>query len=99
MKRGVKVKENLIKLTSKLASEGFTISGMEVESIDLVKITFEDFEGLELIVNNSYAQIVEGKCNKEKLKKLQKLVSKIYTIKDDLQARANDMFSQLLNAS
>ena len=93
------MKENLIKLTEYLASEGFEISGMEVETTELVRIKFNDSEGLELVVNDSYAMIIEGKCTGERLSKLRKLVKKLYTIKDGLESFEQDMFNQLLNAS
>lgn len=92
------MKENLLKLTTNLATEGFVISGMEVEAIDLVRIKFENTNGLELIVNESYAKIIQGECEVKTLTKLRKLVSKFYKIKDDLES-SDDMFNKLLNAS
>ncbi|MFW9922843.1 MAG: hypothetical protein ACFFDW_06085 [Candidatus Thorarchaeota archaeon] len=93
------MKENLLKLTTNLATEGFIISGMEVEAIDLVRIKFENSNGLELVVNENYAKIIQGECEVKKITKLRKLVGKFYKIKEELESSENDMFNKLLNAS
>ena len=92
------MKEKLITLTEKLTNAGFEIVGIDVEASDIVRIRFTDLNGLELLVNDSYAMIKEGECSEEKLLKLKKLVEKQYTIKDELESIDNDMFNKLLNA-
>ena len=92
------MKEKIITLTEKLTHAGFEIVGIEIEASDIVRIKFTDLNGLELLVNDSYAMIKEGDCSKEKLLKFKKLVEKQYTIQDELESIDNDMFNKLLNA-
>ena len=92
------MKEKLIILTEKLTNAGFEIVGIEVEASDIVRIKFTDLNGLELLVNDSYAVIKEGECSDSKVQKLKKLVEKQYIIKDELESIDNDMFNKLLNA-
>jgi hypothetical protein len=92
------MKEKIITLTEKLTNAGFEIVGIEIEASDIVRIKFTDLNGLELLVNDSYAMIKEGDCSKEKLLKFKKLVEKQYTIQDELESIDNDMFNKLLNA-
>ena len=93
------MKEKLITLTEKLHSAGFDISAIEVEASDMVRIKFADLNGLELILNESYAKIEDGECSNEKLQELKKLVGAHYTLKDEIVSKDKDMFNQLLNAS
>ncbi len=92
------MKEKLITLTEKLTKAGFEILGIDVEASDIVRIRFTDLNGLELLVNDSYAMIKEGECSKEKLQRLKVIIEKQYTIKDELESIDNDMFNKLLNA-
>ena len=93
------MKENLLKLTENLASAGFEISAMEVEAADLVRIKFHGTDGLELVVNESYAKIISGNCPSDQLAKIRKLVQKLYKLKDESESMDQDMFNKLLNAS
>ncbi|NHJ05189.1 MAG: hypothetical protein EAX90_10215 [Candidatus Heimdallarchaeota archaeon] len=93
------MKENLLKLTENLATAGFEISGMEVEATDLVRIKFHGTDGLELIVNESYAKIIEGNCTSDKLSKIRKLVKQLYKLREESESMEQDMFKKLLNAS
>ena len=95
-KRGNSMKENLIKLTQDLAEAGYAIIGMEVEATDLVRIKFQGLDGLELVINEHFASIIEGNCSEKVVKIITKIVQNRYKIKDSLEA---DMFSNLLNAS
>ncbi len=92
------MKEKIITLTENLTNAGFEIVGIDVEASDIVRIRFTDLNGLELLVNDSFAMIKDGDCSKEKLKQLKKLVEKQYTLKDELESIDNDMFHKLLNA-
>ncbi|NHJ47936.1 MAG: hypothetical protein FK733_09120 [Asgard group archaeon] len=93
------MKEKLISLTEKLLKAGFQIEGIEVESREMVRIKFMDIKGLELLVNGDFAKITAGECKQTELKKLEKIIKKDYTLKDNLDAFEEDMFSKLLNAS
>lgn len=92
------MKEKIITLTEKLTNAGFEIVGIDVEASDIVRIRFTDLNGLELLVNDSYAMIKEGDCSKVKLQQFRKIIEKQYTIKDELESIDNDMFNKLLNA-
>lgn len=96
MNRGKKMKENLIKLTQELSKAGYAIIGLEVESTELVRIKFQGLDGLELIVDEHYAKIIEGDCAPKVIKMITKIVQSRYKIKDNLEP---DIFSNLLNAS
>jgi len=90
------MKENLIKLTQELSEAGYAITGMEVETADLVRIKFQGLNGFELIVNENSAAIIEGDCPSNVIKTITKIVQTRYKVKENLEA---DMFSNLLNAS
>lgn len=92
------MKEKIITLTEILMNAGFEIVGIDVEASDIVRIRFTDLNGLELLVNDSFAMIKDGDCSKEKLQQFKKLVEKQYTLKDELESIDNDMFNKLLNA-
>ncbi|MHA1187255.1 MAG: hypothetical protein ACTSSK_10345 [Candidatus Heimdallarchaeota archaeon] len=91
------MKNKILNLTYELASEGFSIAEMEVEGSDLVRIKFANHQGLELIVNNNDAKIIEGSCAGKILQDLIKLVKKQYTIKDEVKSIDEDMFNKLLS--
>ena len=91
-----KMKENLIKLTQDLSNAGYVIIGLEVESTELVRFKFQVLDGLELIVDEKFSKIVEGKCPPKIIKMITKIVQSRYKIKDNLEP---DIFKNLLNAS
>lgn len=90
------MKENLIKLTQELLNAGYAITGMEVETADLVRIKFQGLNGFELVVDEHHAKIIEGDCPPKVIKMITKIVQSRYKIKDNLEP---DIFSNLLNAS
>lgn len=93
------MKEKLLILTKKLYSAGFDISAIEVEASDMVRIKFIGFNGLEIILNESYAKIEDGDCSNEKLRELKELIETHYTLKDEISSKDGDIFNQLLNAN
>ena len=94
------MKNKLILLTESLTSAGFKISGMIVESTELVRIKFEDLNNVELVVNGSAAIIENDDCDKEKLEQLKQLVSQQeYSLQKEFTPEAQDIFDNLLNAS
>ena len=93
------MKNKLIILTENLAAEGFNISEMEMEQSDLIRIKFDNCDGLEIIVNNDFAKIEQGKCSKDRFQKLSDIVKLLYTLRDEIESIDNDIFNKLLNAS
>jgi len=91
------MKDKLMDFTINLATAGFTIEEMEVEGSDLVRIKFANHQGLEVIVNNYDAKIIEGSCSGKILQNLIKLVKKQYAIKDDVESIDQDIFFKLLS--
>ncbi|MBN1328631.1 MAG: hypothetical protein JXA54_04080 [Candidatus Heimdallarchaeota archaeon] len=93
------MKEKIITLTEKLYAAGFIIEGIDVEASDIIKIRFSGLAGLEVIINDSYAKIIEGDCSAKALAKLKKLLRANYVLKNEIESIDNDMFNKLLNAS
>jgi hypothetical protein len=94
------MKEKLLALTQLLVSKGFTVSGFEVEAQDIVKITFDELNGLELLVNKEYAQIDQGDCDNKLVQKLKKIIETEFVIKEQLvDTQEKDIFTDLLNAA
>ncbi len=93
------MKEKIINLTEKLYEAGFIIEGIDVEASDIVRIKFSGLEGLEVVINDSYAKIIEGDCSVKAITKLKNLLKHNYVLKDEIESIDNDMFNKLLNAS
>ncbi|HUT81307.1 MAG TPA: hypothetical protein VMZ29_08905 [Candidatus Bathyarchaeia archaeon] len=93
------MKEKIINLTEKLYEAGFVIEGIDVEASDIIRIKFSGLAGLEVVINDTYAKIIEGDCSEKAIIKLKKLLKSNYVLKDEIESIDNDMFNKLLNAS
>ncbi|MEA2070646.1 MAG: hypothetical protein U9O98_05080 [Asgard group archaeon] len=92
------MKNKLIALTQKLSDAGFQVEGFEYTASDLVRITFENSD-LELIVNDTSAQVNDDECDQEKIKQFKKILSKYYTIEEEVKPAEIDIFTKLKNAA